>query len=139
VQTSAEMAAVASQIRRLLEAPFDTFEKLELTAALWRATAHTQSPAELAKQTQLPPDMIDRALADLVAAKYVEIAGGLARLVVRPEDLAGLRALVELYDSDRILIVRVLSEISMDKIRGMAARAFADAFQLRKKPGGDGG
>jgi hypothetical protein len=133
------MGAVSSQIRRLLVAPFDTFEKLELAAALWGAAAHTRSPAELAKQTQLPMDLVERGLAGLVAAKYVELAGGLARLVIPKNDVADVQALIDLYDGDRILIVRVLSEISMDKIRGMAARAFADAFQLRKKPGGDGG
>ncbi len=133
------MSRAPAQVRRLLEDPLDTFEKLEITAVLWRAAAHTQSPSELATRTQLSVDMVERALAELAQAKFVQVSGGLARLVVRPEQREGVQALVEMYEADRILVVRLLSEISMTKIRGMAARAFADAFQLRKKPEGDDG
>jgi hypothetical protein len=133
------VSAVPSQVRRLLEGPLDTFEKLEIAVALWHAAAHTRSAREIATQAQLPLELIERALGDLIAASFVELAGGLARLVGRAEQLADVQALVELYESDRIVIVRLLSEISMHKIRGMAARAFADAFQLRKKPEDDDG
>jgi hypothetical protein len=133
------MSRVPSQVRRLLEEPLDTFEKLEITSVLWHAAAHTQSPPEIATRTQLPLEMIERALADLVHAKFVQLSGGLARLSVRPEQRDGVQALVEMYEADRIQVVRLLSEISMTKIRGMAARAFAEAFQLRKKPEGDDG
>ncbi|MBA3463055.1 MAG: hypothetical protein H0T46_24070 [Deltaproteobacteria bacterium] len=120
-------------MRRLLEDSLDTFEKLEIAVALWHATAHTRSARELATHTQLPIDSIERALAELVAAKFVELAGGLARLVIQQAQREHLKTLVELYEGDRILFVRLLSEISVTKIRGMAARAFAEAFQLRKK------
>lgn len=133
------MSGVPSQVRRLLEDSLDTFEKLEIAVALWRATAHTRSARELATDTRLPIDTIERALGELVAAKFVELAGGLARLAIPAAQREHLGMLVELYEGDRILFVRLLSEISMTKIRGMAARAFADAFQLRKKPeDGDG-
>jgi DNA-binding MarR family transcriptional regulator len=133
------MPAVPSQVRRLLEDPLDTYEKLEIAAALWHAVAHTRSASELATHTQLPIESVEQALSELVAARYVELAGGLARLVVPAAQREHVRALVELYEADRILFVRLLSEISMTKIRGMAARAFADAFQLRKKPEDDNG
>ncbi|MBL9018532.1 MAG: hypothetical protein JNL83_30380 [Myxococcales bacterium] len=133
------MSRVTPQIRRLLEAPLDTFEKLEICMVLWTATARTQSPRELAARVQLPVELVDRALEDLVAAGYVELAGGLARLTVPTAQHADVQALVELYAVDRILIVRTLSELAMNRVRSMAARAFADAFQLRRKPEGDDG
>lgn len=106
---------------------------------LWTAAARTQSPRELAARIQLPMDLVERALEDLVAAKFVELAGGLARLTVPAHLVSDVQALVELYATDRILIVRTLSELAVERVRGMAARAFADAFQLRKKPEGDDG
>ena len=133
------MSGVPPPVRRLLEDPLDTFEKLEIAVTLWHATAHTRSAREIASHTQLPLDSIERALAELVAVKFVEMAGGLARLVIPQTQRDHLKELVELYESDRILFVRLLSEISMTKIRGMAARAFAEAFQLRKKPEDDNG
>jgi hypothetical protein len=133
------MSRITPQLRRLLEAPLDTFEKLEICMVLWTATARTQSPRELAARIQLPLDLVERALEDLVAAKYVELAGGLARLTVPAALVPDVQALVELYATDRILIVRTLSELAMDRVRGMAARAFADAFLIRKKSEDDDG
>jgi hypothetical protein len=130
------MSRLPPEIQRLLLAPFDSLEKLEICVALWRAPARTSSPGELTRRILLPADVIDHALEELVAAHAVELAGGLARLVP-PEST---QALVEIYEADRLLVIRVLSELAMDRIRGMAARTFADAFNLRKKPpGGDDG
>lgn len=87
----------------------------------------------------LPLDIVSRAVDDLTLAGFVENAGGLTRLTASAEDLAAVKELVDLYDEDRILVVRALSQIAMDKIRGMAARTFADAFKLRKKREDDDG
>jgi hypothetical protein len=133
------MSRITPQLRRLLESPLDTFEKLEVCMMLWTATAHTQSPRELSARIQLPVDLVERALEELVAAKFVELAGGLARLTVPAHLVDDVQALVELYATDRILIVRTLSELAVNRVRSMAARAFADAFQLRKKSEDDDG
>ncbi len=133
------MSRVSPKLRRLLEAPLDTFEKLEICMVLWTAAARTQSPRELAARVQLPIDLVEHALADLVAAHFVELAGGLARLTVPADLVPDVQALVELYATDRLTIVRTLSELAMDRVRSMAARAFADAFQIRKKREGDDG
>ena len=133
------MSRITPQLRRLLEAPLDTFEKLEICVELWTAAARTKSPKELAARIELPVDLVYRALADLVAAKFVELAGGLARLTIPADHVDQMQELVEIYATDRILIVRTLSELAMERVRGMAARAFADAFQLRKKGEDDNG
>jgi hypothetical protein len=126
-------------VRRLLEGPLDSFEKLEIVIALRAAQAMTSSVKELSKKLQMPVDVIERTVEELVRGKYVEVAGGLTRLILKSEDLVPIDELVALYDSDRILVVRTLSEIAMDKIRGMAARTFADAFHLRKKKDSEDG
>lgn len=107
--------------------------------ALHRTAVHISSNAELATAVALPVEIVTRAVDDLVRAGFVQNAGGLTRLTISPADLAAVAELVELYDEDRILVVRALSQISMDKIRGMAARTFADAFKLRKKREDDDG
>ena len=66
-------------------------------------------------------------------------AGGLVRLTLPADDGKALGELTDLYEEDRITVVRMMSEVAMDKIRGMAARTFADAFTLKKKKeDGDG-
>jgi hypothetical protein len=56
---------------------------------------------------------------------------------LNPRDIPAMDEIATLYDEDRLLVVRTLTEIALDRLRGMAARAFADAFQLRKKKEND--
>ncbi len=107
--------------------------------ALFKAAAHTSSEGELSTAVALPLDIVARAVDELTRAGFVKNAGGLTRLTVSAADLAAVKDLVEMYDADRILVVRALSQIAMDKIRGMAARTFADAFKLRMKREDDDG
>lgn len=129
----------SAAVRRLLDGTLDSFEKLELALALHRAPARTLSVPELSKQLQLPRDIVERGVDELCRVGVVHVAGGLARLAIPADDPTALEELAALYDEDRLLVVRTLTDIAMNKIRGMAARTFADAFQLRrKKEDGDG-
>jgi hypothetical protein len=134
VTTSRPTAAA----RRLLDGKLDSFEKLELSIALYRAPAHSLSLSELSTKLQLSIHIVDRGIDELARAGIVQAAGGLARLTIDAQDLPALDEIAAFYDEDRLLVVRTLTEIAMDRIRGMAARAFADAFQLRKKKEEDG-
>lgn len=123
---------LSAAVRQVLEAQYDSFEKLEIGLALQRAPAQTSSVPELTRLVQLPEDVVDRTVDELCRAGTVHVAGGLVRLTLQPHAAAAAAELAELYDEDRVLVARTLSEISLEKIRGMAARTFADAFQLRK-------
>lgn len=123
----------SAAVRQVLEAQLDSFEKLETALALHRAPAHTSSVPELAKEVQLSEDVVERTVDELRRGGLVHVAGGLVRLTLQPADAAAVSELAELYDEDRVLVVRTLSEIAVEKIRSMAARTFADAFQLRRK------
>ncbi len=120
-------------IGKLLRGPLDTFEKLEVAVALVRAPGRALSLPELASATALTADQIQRGIADLQAATLVNTAGGLVRLVVRSADEAAFAALADLHARDAPAIAVVMSELALDKIRGMAAHAFAEAFQTRRK------
>jgi predicted transcriptional regulator len=127
---------MSPSIHRLLEGPIDSFEKLELVLVLFHAVK-PQSLNELAHKFSLEPEETRRIVAELIRSNLVavDLADGeeIVRIAPKDDDGAALNELAKLYDEDRVLVVKTLSTIAMDRIRGMAARTFADAFQLRKK------
>jgi predicted transcriptional regulator len=135
-------------VRRLLEGPIDTFEKLELVLALFRSDKPL-TMADLERTIELDLDQIRIVVNELVRAGFVTVeaaeagelkgAGQIVRIVPKAEQGAALNELAKLYEDDSVVVVKALSQISMDRIRGMAARTFADAFQLRRKPEDDDG
>jgi hypothetical protein len=61
------------------------------------------------------------------------------KLVATPEELDVIAEGAQFYESSPRKVISLLSTIAMDRIRGMAARSFADAFTIRKKKDeGDG-
>lgn len=119
--------------RRLLEGLLDSYEKLEIAIALHRADARSLSVAELGSKLQLPSNIVERGIDELSSAGVVRLANGVATSTMDPRDIPAMDEIVALHEDDRLLLVRTLTEIAMDKIRGMTARAFADAFKLRRK------
>lgn len=119
--------------RRLLDVMLNSFEKLEITIALHRTASHASSVSELSTKLGLASHIVERGVDELVRAGAVQLVDGVARLTLDAKDIPAMDEIAVIYDDDRLLVVRTLTEISMDKIRGMAARAFADAFQLRRK------
>lgn len=135
-------------VRRLLESTIDTFEKLAIVLALFRST-RPLTIADLVRALDLELDQVRKILAellrdDLVAIEAAEAgelqgAGQIVRLVPKDGDGAALSELAQAYEEDSVLVVKALSAISVDRIRSMAARTFADAFQLRRKKEDDDG
>jgi hypothetical protein len=56
-----------------------------------------------------------------------------------PAEQRVLDELVAAYQDDRMTLVKVIAESALDRLRNLAGRAFADAFIIGKKPGGDDG
>lgn len=117
-----------------------TFEKLELVVALHGSPRATSSIDELSRTLKLPKDAIRQTAIELRAAALVELTsrGEVQLLPPTEHDRAALAELVRLYAEDRMTIVKALGEIAMERLRSMAARAFSEAFILRKKPPKDG-
>lgn len=132
-------ARLPPPVQQLLETQLDSFEKLELVLVLHAAPARSATLVELARQLQFPQELVGRIVYQLAETGLVQVDGGTAHFVERPGQRAALDELRATYDDDRVLIVTTLSEIAMKRIRGMAARTFADAFRLRKKRGDDDG
>ena len=133
---------ITPAVRRLLADGIDSFEKLELVLALSRAKGPvtladlaTNTELDLALVRQLADELEHRGLLviDRADAGDLDGAGKIARLTPKPEDAEAVSELAALYDEDRLLVLKALSKVAMERIRGMAARTFADAFQLRGK------
>lgn len=115
----------------------DSFEKLEIAVALHGEATHTLSISELeTKLPQLSSQFVERELDELAHAGAVQLDNGIARLALDTQDIPAMEEIALLYEEDRLLLIRTLSEISMEKMRRMA-RVFADALPLRRTKSGD--
>lgn len=96
--------------------------------------------ADLARELQIGDDVLRRVVADLVRAKLVAVAADdTVELTASDAERLAIAEGAALYSHDRTRVIMLFSTIAMERIRSMAARAFADAFNLRKKPGGEDG
>ncbi|MDQ3365956.1 MAG: hypothetical protein M3680_11065 [Myxococcota bacterium] len=127
-------------LRRLLETKLDTFEKLELALVLRDAPDRTGALAELARQLQVGVDVLKRVATELVRVDLVDLrADDTLHLIAGARELELIGEGAALYAQDRQEVIILLSTIAMARIRSLAARSFADAFNLRKKKkDGDG-
>jgi hypothetical protein len=117
----------------------DTFEKLEMIVALYKAPRTVMSVTELSQGLKLEREMVRRSALELRGGALVELTSSDEVQLLPPtsRDHEAVRELVRLYDDDRLTIVKALGEIAVQRIRNMASQAFADAFVLRKRPRGD--
>ncbi|MBA3502001.1 MAG: hypothetical protein M4D80_20130 [Myxococcota bacterium] len=130
------MSTASPALRRLLETKLDTYEKLELVVVLSKRAGMEAPLEELARELQVGDDVMKRLADELARTGLVEITGEQVRLVGEPGDLATIDEGAALEPRK---VISLLSSIALDRIRGMAARSFADAFTLRKKKdNGDG-
>jgi DNA-binding IclR family transcriptional regulator len=125
-------------LRKLLDTQVESFEKLELLMFL-RRTPGGSTPAEVARALDLGTDEVRASIAALAAGGLIARApDGRVSLAPRtPEHQAAMDELARLYDEDKIAIVKAIAETAMDRLRNLAGRAFAEAFVIRKKPGGN--
>jgi DNA-binding IclR family transcriptional regulator len=127
-------------LRKLLDTHIESFEKLELLMFLRRAPGASGTVGEVASAIGLGNDEVRTIAAQLMAAGLVTRSDGSITLAPRsPEDRAALEELGRVYDDDKIVLVKVIAETAMDRLRNLAGRAFAEAFVIRKKPGGSDG
>lgn len=122
---------------RMIVDVLDSFEKLEVIVALDRA-GRPLSLADLARAASLDDRLIGDAADGLVADAVVTCASDLYRLDRTGPWGPKLDALLALYRGDRLEVVTMMSKASLERMRERAARAFADAFVIRKKGQHDG-
>jgi hypothetical protein len=134
-------SAVSTEVRELLATRVDSFEKLDMVIALHAAPNATLSVDALVRTMGCTRELVRQTLGELRRTLLVDLTSrGEAQLLLPSEaDRRVVRDLVELHQSDRSIVVRLLGELAMNRIRGMAARAFSDAFLIGKKKGDDDG
>ena len=121
------------ELRRLLETKLDTYEKLELVVVLSKHVNMEAMAPDLARELQVGDDVLKRFASEVARTGLVQIDGERLRLAADAHDLATIAEGTQLFESDPRRVMSLLSAIALDRIRGMAARSFADAFTLRKK------
>ena len=122
-------------VRALLEARLDSFEKLEIVQALRASGGMT--PAALAAACRLSADTVEDALTRLQHDAIVEPdpgGGEVVRLGSASRD-PRFEAVMQLYATDRLGVLSVLSTLAMERIRHMAAQVFSDVFASKHKRG----
>ncbi len=132
---------LSPRVRELLEKRVDSFEKLELVLLLHHARERTMAVPALADKLRLSREVARRLVVELRAASLVDFTyGGMVQLLPSSQlDQVVLDEVIRAYGDDPIQIMRLLSEIALNRIRTLASHAFADAFVLgRKRRTGDG-
>jgi predicted transcriptional regulator len=132
-------ATLSPSLRRLLEEHIDSFEKLHVVVEMQRSRDHSHSIAKLAAATSMDRHEIRTAVDDLVRARLLEPNGAGYCLPSDPTTASVLEELATMYETDKSVLVIAIAEISMHRLRSLAGRAFAEAFVIRKKPGGKDG
>jgi hypothetical protein len=120
----------------LIEDHVSSFERLEVMRHLATASPAPRTARDLADELLVPLTMVETACADLVAADLLSLGpDGYRFAPPTPQLAATSRALCAIFDDDPLLIVSVMSALALERMQSMAARAFADAFLLRKRKG----
>lgn len=125
---------LSPRLRRLLEHKLDSLEKLEVALEL-RTSGRAMSIEELALALQVGPDVMRRLAAELALTSLLSFDPALdvASLHGTDEEQRALEEAAALYERDRVDVLKIMSLIAMDRLRSLAARTFADAFQIRRK------
>lgn len=122
-----------------MHAGVDSLDKLEIVVALHRAPDRASTFSALRAKLGLDRDELRRSLRELAAAGLV--ADGEADPVVLARasetDEAILSEIVARYAADKVPLAIAITEIALDRLRTMAARAFADAFVIRRRQRGE--
>ncbi len=122
-------------LRTLIDTQVDSFEKLEIVMALRRAPA---SVAALAAATNLDRDDVRRLVRELATAGLVDsVTESDYKLAASKSGV--LDELAVVYETDKATLVMAIADRAMDRLRNLAGRALAEAFVIRKKPGGNDG
>lgn len=122
------MALAPEAARKLVAEVVDSFEKLEIVVYVHRSGYAAKSPAEIAKglSINLPLHEIEQCVEALQSRDVLDPGGPWAESV---------KALVELYDKDRIEVLNLITRSALARVGKQSANVFADAFVLRKKKG----
>jgi hypothetical protein len=125
------------EVRALLTEHVSSFERLEVLLLLESRREHWTMD-EIAGELRLSVTLIAPACDSLVVGRLLfrETTGEL-RFAPAQELVPVCELLQRRYREDPLAVVRVISDLALERLRSSAARAFADAFRIRKPDGGE--
>jgi hypothetical protein len=126
-------AELSPALRALLDDKLDTLEKLEVVLALADAPSATASVADLALQLQVGHEVLRQVVDEIARSGLVAVAEDAVTLRATAEEQPLLAQAANIYAHNRHEMMRIMTRVGMERIRRMAARTFADAFQIRRK------
>jgi hypothetical protein len=127
------------RVRRLLLGPIDSFEKLEIVIAL-HARGDKPLPLDaLESRVGAPLSVFTMALDELFAAGIIERQADGTSLIAPGCDRTALDELTAAWSTNRTAVLEVMTARAVERMRASVARAFADAFALRRGSKSDDG
>jgi DNA-binding IclR family transcriptional regulator len=131
---------IPSDLLELLRQRVGSLEELEVLLLLQRTRERRWEVFEITRELGLPDGIVDTTLVALRSQGFVASEGPGGREWNYQPRTAELAALVErlaaVYVERRLEVMRLLSAWALERVRDSAARAFADAFVLRRKKDG---
>lgn len=125
---------VSPQLERVLDNLLDSYEKVEIVWNL--ASTPRLEVGELQARARIGSEALDAALAQLAEARVVTIdtVDGVTSAALGPRArMPDVEELIRVRTSDPLSVISTLMSLSIRRVRSMAARAFADAFVVRRK------
>jgi hypothetical protein len=128
---------IPSSVRDLLTKHIDTFEKLEVLVSLYRLRGTPLNEEQLGKELRLNSASLATALVQLATIGLLARDGESFAypLAGTPRDEC-VKWLAETYERDRLIIVRLMTVLSFERIRSSSMTMFAEAFRIRDRPDG---
>lgn len=123
--------AIPDDVRRFIVKYVDSVEQLEILLLLRDSPATEWHPEAVARALYSHPESVARRLAGLSAKGLLAVSGSpptYRYLPERPELLATVTKVAEMYRQRRVAIITLIASQPMENVR-----AFLDAFRLRKK------
>jgi hypothetical protein len=126
-----------ARVRALLLGAIDSYEKLEIVLLLARAQEPIDVTA-LAAAARIRTSVAEEALAMLAQRDVVsEASPGSWSLAPAGRWSDAIAELADLHERERPAVMNLMTDTTLERLRQSSARAFADAFLLRKPKKGD--
>lgn len=110
------------RVRELLREVVDSFEKLEIVVHVMRAGGALAAPKGIAEAVGLSTEEVEQCVKSLREEGVFDPSSPWAPAIA---------SLLEMYDTDRIQVLNMLTKSALERVRKQAARMFADAFLIK--------
>jgi DNA-binding IclR family transcriptional regulator len=128
---------IPDDLGQLLRERVASLEGLEVVLLLRRDPDRSWPADELAERLSIPASLLDPVLVELAQQSLLATSDQRWRYAPASAELAAtIDRLALLYDERRLEVMRLLSAHALERIRNAAARAFADAFVIKRKKDG---